>query len=25
LIKECGIAKQSLNLMGYWRYNKVGG
>ncbi|KJZ60383.1 siderophore-interacting protein [Pseudomonas fluorescens] len=25
LIKECGIAKESLNLMGYWRYNKVGG
>jgi len=24
LIKECGIAKESLNLMGYWRYNKVG-
>jgi NADPH-dependent ferric siderophore reductase len=25
LIKECGIAKGSLNLMGYWRYNKAGG
>ncbi|MFJ7106843.1 siderophore-interacting protein [Pseudomonas sp. NPDC098740] len=25
LIKECGIAKESLNLMGYWRYNKAGG
>lgn len=25
LIKECGVAKASLNLMGYWRYNKVGG
>lgn len=25
LIKECGIAKASLNLMGYWRYNKAGG
>ena len=24
LIKECGIARQSLNLMGYWRYNKAG-
>lgn len=25
LIKERGIARESLNLMGYWRYNKVGG
>jgi NADPH-dependent ferric siderophore reductase len=25
LLKECGIAKESLNLMGYWRYNKAGG
>ncbi|QAY92771.1 siderophore-interacting protein [Pseudomonas sp. ACM7] len=25
LIKECGIAKESLNLMGYWRCNKAGG
>lgn len=24
LIKECGIARESLNLMGYWRYNKAG-
>lgn len=24
LIKECGIPRESLNLMGYWRYNKVG-
>jgi NADPH-dependent ferric siderophore reductase len=25
LIKERGIPRESLNLMGYWRYNKVGG
>ena len=25
LIKERGIARECLNLMGYWRYNKVGG
>ncbi|MHC8285431.1 siderophore-interacting protein [Pseudomonas sp. XS1P51] len=25
LIKERGIARESLNLMGYWRYNKAGG
>ncbi|PKA68067.1 NADPH-dependent ferric siderophore reductase [Pseudomonas baetica] len=25
LIKECGIPRESLNLMGYWRYNKSGG
>ncbi|MGF0237199.1 siderophore-interacting protein [Rhodococcus sp. IEGM1300] len=25
LINERGIARESLNLMGYWRYNKVGG
>jgi NADPH-dependent ferric siderophore reductase len=25
LIKERGIARESLNLMGYWRYNTVGG
>lgn len=25
LIKERGIARESLNLMGYWRYNKSGG
>ncbi|RON57520.1 siderophore-interacting protein [Pseudomonas frederiksbergensis] len=25
LIKEHGIPRESLNLMGYWRYNKVGG
>jgi NADPH-dependent ferric siderophore reductase len=25
LIKERGIAPESLNLMGYWRYNKIGG
>ncbi|MGE8189560.1 siderophore-interacting protein [Pseudomonas sp. NPDC086278] len=25
LIKERGIARESLNLMGYWRSNKVGG
>lgn len=24
LIKECGIPRESLNLMGYWRYNKAG-
>lgn len=24
LIKDCGIPRESLNLMGYWRYNKVG-
>ncbi len=24
LIKDCGIARESLNLMGYWRYNKTG-
>ena len=24
LIKECGIPRESLNLMGYWRYNKSG-
>ena len=25
LIKERSIAREPLNLMGYWRYNKVGG
>ena len=25
LIQERGIPRESLNLMGYWRYNKVGG
>lgn len=25
LIKERGIPREALNLMGYWRYNKVGG
>ncbi|WP_347905279.1 siderophore-interacting protein [Pseudomonas purpurea] len=25
LIKECGIPHEMLNLMGYWRYNRVGG
>jgi len=25
LIKVCGIPRESLNLMGYWRYNKAGG
>ncbi|WP_419709520.1 siderophore-interacting protein [Pseudomonas sp. NFX224] len=25
LIKERGIARESLNLMGYWRYDKAGG
>ena len=25
LIKERGVPRESLNLMGYWRYNKVGG
>ncbi|MFJ7795947.1 siderophore-interacting protein [Pseudomonas sp. NPDC096950] len=25
LIKERGIPRESLNLMGYWRYNKIGG
>ena len=25
LIKERGIPRESLNLMGYWRYNKSGG
>ena len=25
LIKDCGIPRESLNLMGYWRYNKPGG
>ena len=24
LIKDCGIPRESLNLMGYWRYNKAG-
>ncbi|KAE9649523.1 siderophore-interacting protein [Pseudomonas sp. PB106] len=24
LIKECGIPREALNLMGYWRYNKSG-
>lgn len=24
LIKACGIPRESLNLMGYWRYNKAG-